>query len=760
MEEQTNEQSEELEELDLFVWSEEDLAKPLEQSPKFDYMKSIGDNFKKIEEKDTKFNTAINNKVDKQEGKDLSTNDFTNTYKQKLDELQNYDDTEVVQEIRKLQQENTELRKTQDDMIEKQLNAETEADTSVIAKDTDEFYGKLSLFGGQRQETSQGTSNLAVLEEGNHVSGNVIITVTNGIVAGSGTNNTDTTIILKIGTVYLKKDKMYYYNKLGDTTGQGAYLTHNGQKFFGKNEERSFVATADEECSIYVTVGAGQTPTGRAQILISETSGDTWMQGKKQIPSLQYPSEIEAVGDNVNLFNKDTISENKYINLGNGVLGNSTTSNTSDYIKVSADEEYVLSYEYETLFATGKRVCCYFDENKNYIKGIEYTSTNKETVFLSNQNGYIRFSYDINAYNVKLEKGTKLTSYSEFGQGSVEISTSNKNIAEINQKDWELTENNTIKNKSVTENKDLLIKKIKLKKGQVLKTRLVLFSKPLNSTTFTAYLNNRATVCQVLNYTNINNNEFELNKAYDRTYTAIEDCEIFYVCWGNANNDISEFQFSASIDDNDLKYVVHKSKEYTLQTQQKMFEGDTFEQVDGVWYEKHDKGEYVLDGVNNKAKYLSATNSIKINIADAIKAATYYTNQKDLFLLCTHFIHSKKNLSNYGVGEIVYWDTQGDLYMKAEEGKFANLNEVNSWLKEQYDAGTPMTIAYQRIQPLLLKCTAEQCKILDKMDTYRDGTIITTDNDLCKISLRYKEDYGKRITALEKQISIATTVAE
>jgi len=39
MEEQTNEQSEELEELDLFVWSEEDLAKPLEQSPKFDYMK-------------------------------------------------------------------------------------------------------------------------------------------------------------------------------------------------------------------------------------------------------------------------------------------------------------------------------------------------------------------------------------------------------------------------------------------------------------------------------------------------------------------------------------------------------------------------------------------------------------------------------------------------------------------------------------------------------------------------------------------------
>ena len=142
MEEQTNEQSEELEELDLFVWSEEDLAKPVDQSPKFDYMKSIGDNFKKIKEKDKKNTEAINNKVSIEEGKGLSTNDFNNEYKQKLDELKNYDDTEVVQELEKLQQENTELKKTQDDMIEKQLNKQSEVDTLVIAKDSDEFYRK------------------------------------------------------------------------------------------------------------------------------------------------------------------------------------------------------------------------------------------------------------------------------------------------------------------------------------------------------------------------------------------------------------------------------------------------------------------------------------------------------------------------------------------------------------------------------------------------------------------------------------------
>ena len=171
-------EKEELEELDLFTWAEEDLAKPLEQSPQFDYMKSIGNNFKKIKEKDKKFNEAINNKVDKQNGKDLSTNDFTDAYKQKVDDLENYDDTAIIQditnikaeqeaqntdiealetsiseinekndtqdlELAKLQQENIELKKTQDDMIEKSLNKQTEADTSLIVKDADNFYRKI-----------------------------------------------------------------------------------------------------------------------------------------------------------------------------------------------------------------------------------------------------------------------------------------------------------------------------------------------------------------------------------------------------------------------------------------------------------------------------------------------------------------------------------------------------------------------------------------------------------------------------------------
>lgn len=57
-------------------------------------------------------------KVDKKAGKDLSTNDFTNEYKKKLDSLKNYDDAEVIKQITsfneragKVEEANTEISK-------------------------------------------------------------------------------------------------------------------------------------------------------------------------------------------------------------------------------------------------------------------------------------------------------------------------------------------------------------------------------------------------------------------------------------------------------------------------------------------------------------------------------------------------------------------------------------------------------------------------------------------------------------------------
>ena len=94
-------------------------------------------------------------KVDKKAGKDLSTNDFTNEYKKKLDNLKNYDDSEVIKQIKsfneragKVEEANTEISKNVEVLQEEQTtqNENIEKNAEDIAqnkKDVDEELTKL-----------------------------------------------------------------------------------------------------------------------------------------------------------------------------------------------------------------------------------------------------------------------------------------------------------------------------------------------------------------------------------------------------------------------------------------------------------------------------------------------------------------------------------------------------------------------------------------------------------------------------------------
>lgn len=94
-------------------------------------------------------------KVDKKAGKDLSTNDFTNEYKKKLDTLNNYDDADVIKQITnfnervgKVEEANTEISKNVEVLQEEQTtqNENIEKNAEGIAqnkKDVDEELTKI-----------------------------------------------------------------------------------------------------------------------------------------------------------------------------------------------------------------------------------------------------------------------------------------------------------------------------------------------------------------------------------------------------------------------------------------------------------------------------------------------------------------------------------------------------------------------------------------------------------------------------------------
>lgn len=62
-----------------------------------------------LQDSDSSFNKALNNKVDKVSGKGLSTNDYTSAEKNKLASLQNYDDAQVKKLISQKQDIITDL---------------------------------------------------------------------------------------------------------------------------------------------------------------------------------------------------------------------------------------------------------------------------------------------------------------------------------------------------------------------------------------------------------------------------------------------------------------------------------------------------------------------------------------------------------------------------------------------------------------------------------------------------------------------------
>ena len=64
---------------------------------------AIKRNLSEVEEYLTALQTALENKVEKVEGKELSSNDFTDEYKTKVDGLENYDDTAIKSDIEELQ---------------------------------------------------------------------------------------------------------------------------------------------------------------------------------------------------------------------------------------------------------------------------------------------------------------------------------------------------------------------------------------------------------------------------------------------------------------------------------------------------------------------------------------------------------------------------------------------------------------------------------------------------------------------------------
>ena len=264
---------------------------------------------------------------------------------------------DIEKNITKNTQQDELIQKLQNNMIQES----TEEATSLHLEDASDLPAVLNISGNHYQEQQERTSNLAVLNEGSVTQDGITIDIKDGVGTVSGTNTSSATIYIEIGTAYLYKDKKYYIKKV---TGSGGYsLFKNGKTiWFPDTNETSFAASETGEYAIRFSVGAGSTPKTTFKLSIYEMSGQEWLQGKKAIPSLEYPSEISTVKDNIkiiqcnkNFFNVNSSNrggvdlvlqeDGKYLINGTSTSGWSFRTGEKIWLKAG---DYTLSVEVES----------------------------------------------------------------------------------------------------------------------------------------------------------------------------------------------------------------------------------------------------------------------------------------------------------------------------------------------------------------------------------------------------------------------------
>lgn len=244
-----------------------------------------------------------------------------------------YDDKDIKNIIKEIQdkqkvqdkniEENTTKNTQQDKLIQKlqsnMIQESTEKATSLHVEDASNLPAVLTIRGNHYQEQQDGTSNLVVLNEGSVTQDGMTINIQDGVATMSGSNTSDTTNYITIGTAYLYAGQTYYMKAERNQTSGSSGLSIKFRsliKWFTVGQEIVFECTQTGEYEVKVSFGVSTAQNkGTFKLLISKTSGATWVQGKRAIPSLEYPSTIETVKDNIKIIIDNDNNEQKEYNL-------------------------------------------------------------------------------------------------------------------------------------------------------------------------------------------------------------------------------------------------------------------------------------------------------------------------------------------------------------------------------------------------------------------------------------------------------------
>lgn len=476
-------------------------------------------------------------------------------------------------------------------------------------------------------------------------------------------------------------------------------------------------------------------------------------------PSLDYPSEIETVGSNVNDFDlisyyntAPVVNATKQL-LNNGIKLN-FEARADAYIGTVLNEGETLNKNWRDgcvsvkpnttytiqINSAPKCYISYLDENYKAIKG--FTQFFNNVTFTTDAHThyfYFRFGYsnktsDLTSYeftNIKIEKGSIATPYSLYNQGSVEIDVINKNLYNGKNEIGGINNDGSLNN-----NAD--------------RWRAIDYINVENSTDISINIYNITTTGALGKYC-----------LYDKNYNFLSSTQIININTVVNVSNVSYFRFwflndkvptntkiQVETGSTPTTYAQHQSQTAIMPIQQEMLTGDYISSV-----EHHEWGKLVLTGNENFAQ---AKNANKLNY--------FYLNYNLIKIkgkIISNMLKSVKsgeiwNKTSYD-DVVQVSDNKQTINIMLSDTTITTLQQFKEKLKELYNAETPIIIYYELATPANLELTVEQKAIRDtKLYTYKNITNIDVSDKLASVEVEYKKDqdtinknYENRLAALE-----------
>lgn len=458
-------------------------------------------------------------------------------------------------------------------------------------------------------------------------------------------------------------------------------------------------------------------------------------------PSLDFPSGIKSVGDNINLFDKNNAV----------VLSGFSNFATKTFTTNNAVKSIVINCSPKTTYTVSKIKSTRFSVSsydKEIVSGAALTNIVEDndetqiTIATGDKDKYLCVYY----YNsgsdtlteaeiknsIKIEKGNIATPYSSYNQGCVKITKSSKNLFNKN----DITSKMYLNNLGETVSND----------GQNYSNYITVYS----NETYTMHANKPLGIAPAVCFYDEEKNfisGISYNNVYSISFITPANCNYIRMSVSAINLDSVQLERG----DTQTEYEEHKGQSYILPIQKPMIGigdiRDTFVKMGNKWYERHYCNKYTFTGNetvslqnNRKRIYVNSANN---NILKPINP--YKQPDKYKQLLCNYAEAVAPGDTWIGIQGISY-DVNASSGFEGfgiSINKFTTVEQYLNWFKEKYNEGQPFYIEYILLEPNDIECTEEQNTILEQLNnsiSYIPQTNIYTEDNIAFLNAEYEEE--------------------